>query len=477
VRFSFKIFLGFFLIIGLGAYLFFVSFMEELKPVFRQSSEESLVDTANLLAELVAPEMAGGNLSDGRFAAAVDAFGRRKLNAQIWSHVKTRPSLQIYITDALGKVVYDSGGQHLGEDFSRWNDVYLTLRGRYGVRSSLADPGNPLSTVMHVAAPVVAGNGIIGVVTVAKPNLSVEPFFQAAERHVAEKGLALFAFALAAGLTLSLWLSRSVRQLARYADAVRDGRQVQPPRVHGVELQQLAAAMAAMKAELEGKKYVEHYVHTLTHQLKTPLTSILGAAELLHESMPEERRQRFIANIRGEAARLQQIVQHMLALAAIENRERLDAVEDIDLDGLLQDVVQSQWPAIQRKSLSIAKHIPAGMKLQGERFLLQQALSNLLDNAVGFSPLRATLTLQAECRGQAVSIAVIDQGPGIPEFARQRLFERFYSLPRPGSDAKGSGLGLCFVKEIARLHGGAIALGNRDPHGVEARLTLHATHT
>ena len=473
MRFSFKIFLGLFLIIGIGFYLLFFSFMQSLKPGFRQSTEESLVDFAHLLAEIVSTEVANRTQDSGNFAAAMQQFKQRRFNATIWSLTKTQPNLQVYMTDARGIVIYDSTGQNLGADFSRWNDVHLTLHGGYGVRSSLQDPDNPLSTVMHVAAPIYRNGELIGVLTVKKPNLSVEPLLEAAQHELTRQWFLLLLLASAAGIGLSIWLSRSLRLLADYAKAARAGRHLKPPKVYGIELQQLATAMEAMKTELEGKQYVEHYVQTLAHQLKTPLASIVGAAELLNEDMERSQRLRFIGNIEREARRLQQIVEHMLRLADIENRQTLSQIETIDLANLISEALQSLAPAISGKELRVTTELTPAASVQGEHFLLLQALINLIDNAIAFSPPGGTLVISAQADNNTITLAVRDDGPGIPEFARARIFERFYSLPRPHNQRKSSGLGLCFVTEIARLHGGEICLVNRDQGGAEAILTLH----
>ena len=472
MRFSFRIFLGVFLVLGLGGYLFFSSFMQEIKPGLRQSAEESLVDIANLLAELVAEDVKNNNINAGHLATAVKAFQGRKFNATIWNITKQQTNLQFYITDDDGIVLFDSTGRNLGSDFSEWNDVYLTLRGEYGARSTLADPTNKSSSVMHVAAPILDQDKIIGVVSVRKSNLSIQPFFEAAQDNLTRKGGLLLLFSLTAGLILSFWLSGSIRKLAEYANAVRHGKNVSPPEVYGTELKQLATSMAAMKEELEGKKYIEQYVHTLAHQLKTPIASIQGAAELLNEEMPVMQRQRFFYNIRQEAERLQQIVQYMLSLAAIESRQQLDSKQTVALKPLTDEIIQSQLAAIGDKSLTINNHLADSLKITGDRFLLQQAFLNLLDNAIGFSPVRGAITISSESENTTVTVNITDEGPGIPEFAEGRLFERFYSLPKPNRKQKGSGLGLCFVKEIARLHGGDIQLSNRHPQGVTARFRL-----
>jgi two-component system sensor histidine kinase CreC len=107
----------------------------------------------------------------------------------------------------------------------------------------------------------------------------------------------------------------------------------------------------------------------------------------------------------------------------------------------------------------------------GDRFLLVQALVNLLDNAIGFSPDGAAIEVGVRVADGRVRIEVADRGPGVPDYASERIFERFYSLPRPDG-ARSSGLGLGFVREVAALHGGTIELVNREGGGATATLEL-----
>ena len=104
--------------------------------------------------------------------------------------------------------------------------------------------------------------------------------------------------------------------------------------------------------------------------------------------------------------------------------------------------------------------------------LLHLALSNLIKNAIEFSPIRASLNVSCDCTSAQVRVSIEDEGPGIPEFARERVFERFYSLARPDTGKKSTGLGLNLVREIALLHGGAVALQNREERGLCAQLLL-----
>jgi two-component system sensor histidine kinase CreC len=122
--------------------------------------------------------------------------------------------------------------------------------------------------------------------------------------------------------------------------------------------------------------------------------------------------------------------------------------------------------------LRLSRQLPAeSLAVQGDRFLLAQALENLLDNAIGFSPANGEIALELRRESDAMVLRVRDSGPGVPDYAERRVFERFYSLPRPDG-ARSSGLGLSFVREVASLHGGQASLGNRHEGGALAELRL-----
>lgn len=469
-----RIFLVYFLFVGLAGWFVLSTVMDEIRPGVRQSTEETLVDTANLLAEILRDEVKNGSLAQGRLPELLKAYGQRQPQAQIWGVEKRAVSHRIYVTDARGIVLLDSSGVAVGQDYSRWNDVYLTLRGEYGARSTREDPADEDSSVMYVAAPIKDGAQIIGVVSVAKPNQSLQPYIERSQRRLGWLGAGLIVLGLLIGGALSWWLSGSLRQLTRYAGAVSRGERAELPELRGGELKQLAAAVQKMRTELEGKAYVEQYVHTLTHELKSPLAAIRGAAELLESEMPAEQRQRFVANIASEGARLQQLIERLLNLALVEQRQGLEERVAVDLHGLAEELLQAQAARIQAAGLRMENAIPPGLLVQGERFLLRQALANLLDNALDFTPAGGLLRFSAETRDGRVELALYNQGAAIPDYALPRLTERFYSLPRPASGRKSTGLGLNFVQEVALLHGGELALRNVEG-GVRASLHLPLT--
>ena len=466
-----RIFLVYFLFVGLSGWFVLNTVMEEIRPGVRQSTEETLVDTANLLAEILRDEVKAGSLTQSRLPALLRAYGQRQPQAQIWGVEKSAVNHRIYVTDAQGRVLLDSSGAAVGQDYSRWNDVYLTLQGQYGARSTREDANDPDSSVMYVAAPIRDGERIIGVVSVAKPNKSLQPYIERSQRRLAWLGGGLIVLGLLVGGLLSWWLSASLRQLTSYARQVSEGQRAELPRLSGGELQQLAEAVQKMRTELEGKAYVERYVHTLTHELKSPLAAIRGAAELLEGEMPAEQRQRFVSNISGESARLQQLIERLLNLAQVEQRQGLDERMPVELCALVETVLSSQTARLEAAELQVENLVEPGLCALGERFLLRQALGNLLENALDFTPQGGALRFSAQPQGEQVELRLFNQAEAIPDYALSRLTERFYSLPRPASGRKSTGLGLNFVQEVAALHAGSLQVGNV-VGGVQVSLTL-----
>jgi two-component system sensor histidine kinase CreC len=236
-----------------------------------------------------------------------------------------------------------------------------------------------------------------------------------------------------------------------------------------------------MRTRLEGKQTVERYLHSLTHELKSPLAAIRGAAELLDEAdMPAAERARFLANIRGQADRLTQIAERLLELARVEQQRVLGESQRLDAAALAREQAEAASPLAAQRGITIAVAAPTPAPVDGDRFLLSRALANLMDNALAFSPSPGRVDvkvqrMQPPAPSKArplVLIEIADAGPGIPAYARERVFERFFSLPRPNGGEKGTGLGLSFVREVAALHGGRVELRARAPRGVCARFEL-----
>jgi two-component system sensor histidine kinase CreC len=469
MKIGLRILLGYFLIVGLAAWFLLNVFVAEVKPGVRSTLEDTLVDTAELLAGVVA-----GDLKNGVPALAnVEHNARRGIEVKIGGILKRKLDFRIYITDARGIVIYDSANLALGQDYSRWNDVYLTLQGKYGARSTRSVDGDDRSTVMYVAAPVRDGERIIGALTVAKPLSSVQAFVDRSQRKILQRGTLLLVLSLLIGLAFAWWLARALRQLMHYVSEVEAGRKAVPPSLGNNEIGTLARALHAMRTRLEGKEYAEQLMHTLAHELKSPIAAIQGSAELLSEDMPRAEFRHFLDNILSQNARQKQLIDKLLALVRVEQQQGLEAAEPVALDALLRQVATDAASQLQARALSVRLELPAApLPVRGDALLLRQALGNLLDNAIGFAPAGSEIRLALAGDGAQAVVSVSDSGPGIPAYATDKVFDRFYSLPRPGG-SKSTGLGLPFVREVAALHGGTVGVANAEQGGCRAELRLH----
>src|SRR5688572_21147443 len=144
----------------------------------------------------------------------------------------------------------------------------------------------------------------------------------------------------------------------------------------------------------------------------------------------------------------------MLALSALESRRALDEPAPVALAALATAVCAQFQPAAEARDLQLERTCNADPVVRGESFLLEIALTNLLQNAIDFSAPGGRIRVTVSAVGEHAELTVEDEGTGIPDYASSRIFERFYSLQHPATGRKSSGLGLCFVREAAELHGG-----------------------
>lgn len=472
-----RIFAGILIVYFAGIAFLLYRIVGDLDPRYRESSEDNLIEIAQVLASLVEQDVHDGAIDTSSLASIMKDAYAREFDAQVFDFSKNRVELRVYVTDRTGHVLYDSTGRAVGRDFSQWRDVTLTLAGFYGARTTPDVAGDKRTAVMYVGAPIRSGQAVIGVVTVGKPTQSFGQFVDAARDKIILVGVGSAVAVVVLAFIVSIWLVRPFGLVGDAARALsRDDRRGAFRRfVRQVRRTPLALreAYRDMRDVVAGRSYVEDYVQTLTHELKSPLSAISGAAELLEEPMPEEDRRRFVGNIVRETARIRELADRMLELAVLEQRKRLDAGEPIDAVALGDEVASTTTGADRGiRIVFVNQTIGKRPMIDGDPFLLRRALANLIDNAVDFSPAGGTVTISLDANGPRIVYRVRDRGTGIPDFATHKVFEKFFSLPRPGTQKKSSGLGLAFVREIATLHCGSVALENHPEGGAEATLTL-----
>lgn len=446
--------------------------LRDIRPQPLQASEDALVETANVLAALLEARATDSGIAVDELREVMEAALRRPLNARIYEHAKTSLALRVYVTDARGVVLYDTAGLAVQQDYSGWLDVSRTLRGEYGARATRSDPEEALSSVHFVAAPVRRGGRLLGVVSVGKPVASLEAFIARTNRRIVAAAATTVLVAALVGLALASWVTVPLRRLERYAAATAEGARPGLPRLGAPELLSLGRALESMREALEGKRYVEGYVRSLTHEIKGPLAAIRASAELLDEDMARGDRARFLANIRSEAERLRHLVDRMLELSALEARRDLGSREPLDARAVASEAAAGAEPLAVRKGLALVVEPGPPVPITGDPLLLRQAVANLLQNAVHATPEGGRVAVAVVVEPDRVRFVVTDSGPGVPDWALPRVFERFYTAPVGSSPASGTGLGLPFVREVALLHGGEARVENAPGGGARAELSL-----
>lgn len=465
---------GFLAIAGSGFFLLMRTIGKDIERQYSQASEEPLVDFAHLFASLLEQDLREGRLEVTRFREAFASAYRREFVAKIYDLRKTAIATHVYIADADGIILFDSdGGKAEGLDYSDYNDVHLAQRGRYGVRASRTDPKDSRSTIFYIAAPVRHEGRLVGTLTVSRPEKAMAPFVEQSRDLLVRSSLLTAAGVfLLAGLW-SYWVLHPIRGLTRNARAVAEGRATRVPQSGLAELRSLSRALEAMRAELEGRHYVENYVRALTHELKSPLAAIRSAAELIDEKMPEEKRRRFLDLILAETTRSEDMVRRLLQLAALESRTDLAKNERFDLAALVREESAGLATAAGAREISVRlSGCGEDTEIKGDPLMMRIAVRNLIQNGIDFSPSGGIVDVELAHDGEAVELRVLDRGPGVPAYASARVFDRFYSLKNEFTGRKGSGIGLSLVRAAMDLHGGSARLENREGGGAVASLRI-----
>jgi two-component system phosphate regulon sensor histidine kinase PhoR len=236
----------------------------------------------------------------------------------------------------------------------------------------------------------------------------------------------------------------------------------------------------SVRREMEFVRLKSDFVSNVSHELRTPLALIRMYAETLEMGRlaGEERRKEYYSTIVKESERLTHLVNNLLNFSRMEAGRRPYALAPVDLNDVVRGVLESFSPHLQNEGFTPVVHLdPSVPSVRADREALQEAIINILDNAVKYSGTRKYLRISTGRRMDAVYVDVEDHGPGIlPEY-RERIFETFFRAPSPdGAAAKGSGLGLAIARHIMEAHGGSIMLNSTPGTGSTFTLAFRYEH-
>lgn len=218
-------------------------------------------------------------------------------------------------------------------------------------------------------------------------------------------------------------------------------------------------------------------ISLMSHELRTPLTSINGFAELLcnEDGLPEQAKE-FVTIIANESQRLSRMINTFLAVTRLERKDKQEVLKiPLKVNDVVRETITSLQTVAKRKRIRLVEQ-PAHRlpPVAADRGLITQAVKNLVNNAIKYSPERTTVTVSTALEAEAVRISVEDRGFGIPPESRDRVWDKFYRVVREGQekDEESTGLGLSFVREVVEQHGGQVDLESEEGRGSKFSFTL-----
>jgi two-component system phosphate regulon sensor histidine kinase PhoR len=239
----------------------------------------------------------------------------------------------------------------------------------------------------------------------------------------------------------------------------------------------IALYVKDLTATKEYEKLKSDMISLMSHELRTPLTSINGFAELLtaDEHIPAQARE-FVSIIANESQRMSRMINTFLSVTQLQRKDKQEVLKiPLRLDEVVRETITSLQPVAKKKRIRLieqpAHRIPP---VAADKSLITQAVKNLVNNAIRYSPERTTVTISTALEAESVRVCVEDRGFGIPAEAKERVWDKFYRVVREGQekDEESTGLGLSFVREVVEQHGGRVDLDSEEGRGSKFSFTL-----
>lgn len=357
-------------------------------------------------------------------------------------------------------------------------EVRDALAGRYGATTRIT-PGSQRSVTLYIAIPVRIDGVVEGAVLVSQSTGRILRALYSVRLDVFLVFLVSLSVAVVLSLLVATTIARPLGRLRRRAGEILDRRGrlrggFEPSRRRD-EIGDLERALAELTRRLEEHlRFTESFAADVSHEFKNPLAAIRSATDMaLDVDDPKERR-RFLAMIQHDVARMERLLTEAREISRIDARIDSEELERVRLDALLGGVVEAfrlrRGDRGPRFTLALDDR---DVVVLASADRLTQVFENLLANAVSFSPADGTVTVSLRIDGEAAVVTIADEGPGIPEEHRDRIFSRFFSYrPDHPDDGGHSGLGLSIVRAVVEAYHGSVAADERSGGGAKLTVTL-----
>lgn len=344
-------------------------------------------------------------------------------------------------------------------------------------RSSYVD-GEGRTWLMAAAG---AGDGGVVVIAARRPSVrTLAALVREALPPLVQAGLVALAASLALSVLVAQWVTGPLQELAAAARGVAAGDYEQSLDGGGPrEVREVGAAFVEMLARVKASRRAQRdFVANVSHELKTPLTSIQGYAQAILDGTAhrEGDRRQAARVIHEESLRLRRLVNDLLDLAQMDAGQLELRRGPVDVEGLLVSVIDRLSGSVEEKQIELDVSFADLPRIVADGDRLRQVFLNLLVNAIQHSPQGGRIAVQAGAEGGEVRVDFVDSGPGIPDEDLPRLFERFYQVDkaRPSGPDRGAGLGLAIAQELTEAHDGSIEVESEMGRGTRFTVRLPA---
>ena len=462
----------------LGAYIFLIltsvvvlgAFVNlRLREYYQEKIAGELASSAFLIGEVLRDDILSGRVGPIREEAA---------------GLSKRLGLRITVIDGEGKVLADSETDPaLMDNHSGREEVARAISGAAGESSRLSDTLE--INMKYVALPVRQGGEITGIVRLAVPLTDIERQLGLINRAFIVGGVISVLVTLFIGYFISRRISQPIREMGEIAGSIAKGDFSKRVDITtDDELGDLARSLNRMAGELRQKmenlekmdRVRTDFVANVSHELKTPLTSIKGFIETLQDGAidDKENAQKFLEIIRKHAERLGSIINDLLSLTEIENGKVDVKTDRFDIKTLLDEAVWGFGHAVSLKGQKLdVDYNGRDFGVRGNKDKIEQVIVNLIDNAIKYTGRDGHIKVSLFEKRDSIMMTFEDDGIGIDKEHLDRIFERFYRVDKARSrESGGTGLGLSIVKHIVALHNGHIEIESETGKGTKVTVIL-----
>ena len=390
----------------------------------------------------------------------------------------TDNNCRILVVDSSGFVVMDSSEADLGDTLM--NGVIISALNNQEKAQSYTEGSQQ---IMMAGAPVLDKDkkDVVGAVILVT---SIEEVFSPIKGLKAQVSLLSLLIALIAGLlsfATSSFITKPLKQLMRFVQKITNGQLDQKVNVVGNdEIAELGNAFNHMAEQLQRvEQSRQEFVSNVSHELKTPLSSIKVLTESLmfQENVPIEMYQEFFEDINSEVDRLNNIISDLLTLVRLDQREIPLNITEVNLNEMVQNLLKRLAPLAKKKNINLIYECHREVIAEIDTVKLSLAITNLVENAIKYTPESGTVTVVLQGDLQDALITVQDTGIGIAKEEQSRIFERFYRTDKTRNrETGGTGLGLAITYKTVVMHNGSIGVESEEGKGSTFSVQIPLRH-